>query len=202
VNYNGVAGEQQSLQWGPLFLVGVTPDLFSYDHDGYIASQLASNNSVWSVAFWHVLMEEMQIGGKSDQSGWGVYEESRIGGAIIATGHEHSYERTNLLSDMSSQTVVGSELVISPGETFAFVSGIGGSSLRDQERCFPSEFPYGCNGTWASIYAEQQNSEFGALFISFGVNDNPCLAHGYFKDINGDVIDDFFITSTLGGCPQ
>ena len=31
-------------------------------------------------------MKAMQVGGKSNATGWGVYEESRRAGAIIATG--------------------------------------------------------------------------------------------------------------------
>jgi hypothetical protein len=35
-----------------------------------------------------------------------IGEESRKGGAIIATAHEHAYSRTHLLSDMMNQIVV------------------------------------------------------------------------------------------------
>ncbi len=200
VSYTGVAGEMFSLTGEGVFLALVSPGLFPGDHAGFLTSQLAANNAIWSVASWHLLMREMQIGGKGNESGWEVYEAARAGGAIIATAHEHSYERTNLLSSMQNQTVVGPDLVLSEGQTFAFVSGLGGSSVRDQERCLPVTYPYGCDGVWASIYALQQNADFGALFIEFGYDDNPCLARGYFKDISGNVPDEFFVVSTLGGC--
>ena len=35
----------------------------------------------------------------------GQNENARIGGALIMTGHEHSYSRSNVLSDMTTQTV-------------------------------------------------------------------------------------------------
>ncbi len=147
----------------------------------------------------------MQVGGKDDAVGWGVYEESRLGGAIVVTGHEHSYHRTNLLSDMSEQTVASTsnDFAISRGETFAVVSGLGGKDVRDQERCFPTTFPYGCDNTWASIYTSDQDANFGAFFAEFNYLGDPCRAHFYFKDIDGNVPDEFFVTSTLGpcGCP-
>ena len=65
----------------------------------------------------------------------------------------------------------------------------------------PTESPYGCNGEWASVYAEQQGAKHGALFGVLGVDGDPCVAHFYFKDISGDVIDDFYTLSTLGPCP-
>jgi hypothetical protein len=39
------------------------------------------------------------------------------------------------------------------------------------------------------------------LFGVFHVDGDPCLAHFYFKDISGAIIDDFYTRSTLGPCP-
>ncbi len=207
VKWHGEAGMQYSFTYQGVYFVLTTPGMLGGGDAAYVADRLATpaaQAAVWRISGWHVLMRNMQIGGKSDESGWDVYENSRLGGAIIATAHEHSYERTNLLSDMSSQTVVGEDLVISEGETFAFVTGIGGSSIRDQERCVPTTWPYGCNGTWASIYASQQGATHGALFIEFNVEGNPRLARGYFKDIDGIVPDEFLVLSAVGpsaSCP-
>ena len=38
------------------------------------------------------------------------------------------------------------------------VSGIAGSSIREQKRCLPTTPPYGCQGEWASIYSADQES--------------------------------------------
>ena len=140
----------------------------------------------------------MQIGGKLDEMGWGVYEACREQGAIIATGHEHSYSRTATLLNMQDQIVspdwpepdvVG----VGPGETFAFVSGLGGRSIRYQSRCLPTTYPYGCNGVWASIYSTSQSAQYGALFIVFNIGGDPYKAHAYFKNISGQIIDEFDI---------
>ncbi len=203
VPWHGSAGDQFAFTYQGVYFVLTTPGLLGGGDADYVADRLASPESqaaAWRVSGWHVLMRNMQIGGKDDESGWPVYEDSRLGGAIIATAHEHSYERTNLLSDMSDQVVAGEELVISEGETFAFVSGLGGESIRNQELCFPTTPPYGCNGTWASVYADEQGATHGSLFLEFNVEGDPCRAFGYFKDIGGNVPDQFFVQSTCGPC--
>ena len=149
----------------------------------------------WKVCGWHKNQEAMQIGGKTDEMGWDVYEKCREHGAIITTGHEHSYERTRTLTDMESQTVdeecpTAEKACLSPGRTFAVVSGLGGVGIRDQERCLPAEPPYGCNGEWASIFASQQGADYGAFFVVFNVGGDRTRARGYFKTVKGDVVDE------------
>ncbi len=203
ISWHGDAGRQYSFTYQGIYFVLTTPGLLGSGDAAYVADRLASpagQAAAWRISGWHLLMRNLQIGGKSDESGWPVYENSRLGGAIIATGHEHSYQRTNLLSDMDTQAVAGEDLVISEGQTFAFVSGMGGQGIRDQERCLPTTPPYGCNGTWASVYAQQQGANHGALFLEFNYQGNPCLARGYFKDIDGNVPDQFFVRTTLGSC--
>ena len=174
-------------------------------HESYIRDQLSNNNSDWSICAWHKNHREMQVGGKSTEVGWGPYETCREEGAIIATSHEHSYSRTKTLVDMEQQTVDPdwpdpNDVRVVPGATFVFVSGLGGSSIRDQERCLPTTYPYGCNGEWASIYTSDQNAKFGVLFIEFHVDGDPAKARGYFKNVDGQIIDEFTIWGT--GVPQ
>jgi hypothetical protein len=149
-------------------------------------------------------MRDMQVGGKSDSTDWGVYEESRRGGAIIATGHEHSYSRTHLLSSMEQQTVASDAqplllreddptTIEDEGRTFAFVSGLGGKSIRDQERD---------GDWWASIYTSSQGAASGALFGVFNFEGDERRAYFYFKDIAGNIVDEFVVESTLGADPD
>jgi hypothetical protein len=87
-----------------------------------------------------------------------------------------------------------------PGKTFAFVSGIGGNGIRNQDRCLPTTYPYGggtgCNYIWANIYTSDQGAKYGALFITFNVNGNPNKASAYFKNIDGQIVDQFDITAS------
>jgi hypothetical protein len=164
----------------------------------FIRSQLAQDNSIWRICAWHKNQNAMQLGTKPDEVGWGPYEECRRDGAIIATGHEHSYSRTKTLSNIQRQTVDPlspnpSDLRVTAGSTFVLVSGLGGKSIRNQDRCLPTTPPYGCNREWASIYTSDQGAQYGALFIQFNVDGDPREARGYFKDINGDIVDTFTI---------
>ncbi|MEE9606183.1 MAG: right-handed parallel beta-helix repeat-containing protein, partial [Myxococcota bacterium] len=211
IPWHGDLGVQSSFEYAGIFFVLTAPGIFGAGdgyHDLYIRDQLVANDSIWRISSWHKNMRNMQVGGKGDSTGWGVYEESRRGGAIIATGHEHSYSRTHLLSDAETQTVASSAnpLVLvednpgtpaDEGRTFAFVSGLGGASIRDQERCLPATPPYGCQGEWASIYTQNQGANFGALFGVFNHQGIPNLAYFYFKDIDGNVVDSFFVESSL-----
>ncbi|MGH7494261.1 MAG: DUF7594 domain-containing protein [bacterium] len=206
VTWDGDLGVKSSFNYKGIFFLLTGADVLGSDHDIYIRDKLAADRSIWSISSWHKNMKAMQVGGKGNETGWGVYEESRKGGAIIATSHEHSYQRTHLLSSCQNQTVASTSdtLVVTKdrigtvedeGRTFVFVSGLGGQSIRDQERCLPSIPPYGCNGEWASIYTSTQAAAHGALFGIFNYNGNTRLAHFYFKAINGVVPDDFYVLS-------
>jgi hypothetical protein len=201
ITWDGDLGVKSSLRYKGIFIVLVAPGISGSGHDVYIRERLAGDDSLWSICSWHKNMNEIQVGEKPDETGWGVYEESRSGGAIIATAHEHSYSRTHLLDNITNQTVAGRSdtLVIAKGRTFVFVSGLGGKSIRSQKRCLPSSPPYGCNGAWASIYTADQNAKHGALFGVFNLDGVPNRARFYFKDIDGRIVDEFFVFSDVEG---
>ncbi|MHC4414321.1 MAG: metallophosphoesterase [Planctomycetota bacterium] len=214
IDWEGDLGVRSAHTYQGILFILTAPDIFGdgdADHAPYIRDRLAASDAIWRISSWHMLMEAMQIGGKSDQSGWGVYEESRRGGAIIATAHEHSYARTHPLTSCPDQSVattastftIGRDDVTTPadeGVTFVFHSGLGGKSIRDQERCLPTEPPYGCGGEWAGIYTSDQDADYGALFGMFNHAGDPCLARFYFKAIDGTVPDEFVVRSTNGSC--
>lgn len=168
------------------------------DQPEAITPFLEGENHIWKICQWHQNQQAMQVGGKSDEMGWGVYEACREQGAIIETGHEHSYERTRTLTSTIQQVTDSTcpnpnELCVGPGRTFVNVVGLGGNSVRPQLRCLPATFPYGCSQEWASIYTSNQNGNYGAQFITFNVDGDPTKAVGYFKDVAGNVIDNFTV---------
>ncbi len=128
----------------------------------------------------------MQLGGKDDDVGWRAYEACREGGAIVATAHEHSYSRTHLMDHFKSRSVASrsSILVLEKGRSFAFVSGLGGKSIRDQERD---------GDWWAARYTEDQGADDGALFCTFSADRATC----HFRDISGRVPDRFEIINAV-----
>jgi len=195
ITWDGNLGVKSSFVFNGIFFVLTGPDVFGSGHAEYIRDKLAEDNSIWSISSWHKNMRLMQVGGKPDATGWEVYEESRKGGAIIATGHEHTYSRTHLLNSCQNQTVASTSdtLTLSiddpvtsedEGKTFVFVSGLGGRNVRNQE--------LGGNW-WASIYTSTQEANHGALFGILNYEGKEGFAKFYFKDIAGVVPDEFYV---------
>ena len=208
ITWSGRLGVRSSFHYKGIFFVLTSPGITSGFDDGrsdlYIRDQLVADTSVWSICSWHKNMRLMQVGSKEDETGWGVYEEARKGGAIMATAHEHSYSRTHLLSSMSAQTVASTSnmLHLTEGNSFAFVSGLGGRSIRAQSVT---------GSWWASAYAStclpgdqvcQPNASSGALFGVFNVDGQPNKAVFYFKDIKGRVVDQFVVISDVETFPK
>lgn len=185
VQCTGRYAEQMTCQLGNVHIVlsAIGASGNRSDHESYITNSLNdAPNGDWRICAWHKNQRDMQVGGKSDEVGWTAYETCRQQGAIISTGHEHSYSRTHLLSDMNSQQIAStsSNFTVEEGKTFAFVSGLGGIGTRDQER----------NGDWwASIYTSTQGARYGAMFATFYDD----YAEFYFKTINGEIIDQFTV---------
>jgi hypothetical protein len=159
-------------------------------HATYIKEQFANDNHIWRICSWHKNMNKMQMGTKGDDTGWGVYDNCREAGAIIATGHEHSYSRTYLMSSFENQTIANqsSTLELEEGKSFAFVSGIAGKNIRNQDQNWP----------WmAAVFTSDQDANFGALFCTFNINGQANRATCFFKDIDGVVPDRFELVSKL-----
>lgn len=175
-------------------------------HESYIREQLTRSKHEWRICSWHKNQSDMQAGGKGDSVGWTAYQACQNGGAIVATGHEHSYSRTMNLRDLGNRGAGHGasppldQLTVKPGQTFVFVSGLGGKSKRD----YHSE--HDTDTWWATIYTSNlyvengttvsgYSYDFGALFITFNVGGDSRKAEGYFKTINGQVIDEFSVRS-------
>jgi len=148
-----------------------------------------SQGNRWRICTWHKNQTKMQTGGKSNATGWGVYNACLQAGAMIATGHEHAYSRTHLMDDFETQSVVHTNSVMNlkPGNSIAFVSGLGGIGIRSQKRS---------GDWWASIYTSTQGANYGALFCEFGVSTADC----YFKAVDGSIPDRFTL-KLPGGAP-
>ena len=203
ITWSGDLGVQSSFHYKGLFFVMTAPGIEGgYDNgnsDTYIRDQLAADTSAWSICSWHKNQTLMQVGGKPDETGWGVYEEARKGGAIIATAHEHSYSRTHLMNSVINHSVAdgSNSFALNKGNTFAFVSGLGGNGVRPQL--------IGGNW-WASIYTStclpadpvcKPNGTFGALFGTFNVDGQANKAAFYFKDVAGRTVDSFTVFSNV-----
>jgi hypothetical protein len=199
IPWSGDLGIQSSFVYLGIHFVLTGPDVQGTGHDAYIRDTFAASASPWRISSWHKNMRLMQTEHKADETGWGVYEEARRAGAIIVTGHAHTYSRTHLLSSMQSQVVASTSETLAvrrddpsssadEGASIAIVSGLGGRSIRDQH----------VSGDWfASVYTSTQNATFGALFGIFNYQGDPTLARFYFKNIAGVVVDSFYVRSPI-----
>src|SRR3989344_2298546 len=198
------------------------------DDPTFINSSLTGDTHIWKVCSWHHNMNDFQAGGKGDEAGWPSYQMCQKYGAIAATGHEHSYSRTYTLNGTHSNgnhTVEGPPNVLqlssgTPGKNFVFVSGMGGREIRDYHTAEHNDDKW-----WASLYAINRYckntctksdfsgqdlardltppntaSKYGATFITFHVDGNPCKARGYTKMTTGEVIDEFEVYAESDIC--
>jgi predicted phosphodiesterase len=207
IHWAGSLGELASVEWNGVLFLLTAPHVLQ-DGDAvsapFIRSAAAAdaNRHPWRFSTWHVLMRAMQAGGKGNESGWGVYEESRKAGAVIATAHEHSYSRTHLLLNMQTQTIAyaGSPLTLldddlstplDEGRSFAFVSGLGGQSIRNQEVS---------GAHFAKVYTSDQSATYGALFCTLNgpPRFNPYAGLCEFINVGGQIVDSFEIFSMTG----
>ena len=195
-NCKGDLGVNSSCTYKGLFFVLSGVGTLDSGRVSYIREALASegaSESLWRICSWHKNRRLMQVGTKSDEVGWEPYDECRRGGAIIATGHEHSYSRTHLMSSFETQSIVSKSAVlhVDEGKSFAFVSGLAGASIRGQDDQLAS------NPWWAAVHTSAQGANYGALFCNFNDNGVANKAVCYFKDLNGVIADVFEVVVGL-----
>ncbi len=175
----------------------------SADQVNFIEDTLASSDAIFKVCNWHKNQNQMQVGTKSNEVGWVPYQTCMEEGAIISTGHEHSYSRTKTLTDIGNSgnahgaTGAFNTLTLGSGQSFVFVSGLAGAGIR------PFASSHASESWWASYYTSDRWYEngvtmsgtgaYGALFIRFYVDGDPNKARAYFKDVNGRIVDEFTI---------
>lgn len=185
----GDVGVKATCQFENLDIVQVAPGVSEVEgvsaddnYADFIRSSFSNTSDRWRICSWHKNQKRLQTGSKSDATGWDVYDACLDAGAMIAVAHEHAYSRSYLLSDFKNQTIVhkNNDMTLQSGQSFMFVSGLGGREARDQKRG---------GDWWASIYTASQGATSGALFCEF----ENAKAECYFKAIDGSVPDQFVV---------
>lgn len=218
----GELGVKSSCTYEGLFIILSGAGAMGEGHPEYLSKTLDEGKEfLWRIGSWHKNQHDMQVGGKRDEPGWEVYKHCQDAGAIIVTGHEHSYSRSFTLTDLGNESAghgaTGDPdlMVVGEGKTFVLVNGLGGKSGRDYH-CEQHED----DTWWATIFArnywltngkvmekncsiletngkqyEQTVQEYndGVLFITFNVGGKSHLAWGEFLTVEGDRIDGFWI---------
>jgi hypothetical protein len=123
------------------------------------------------VCSWHKNQNDMQVGSKSDEVGRNAYRECQNAGAIVSTGHEHSYSRTLALTDVGNRaaghgtTGAHGLVTMNAGRNFVFVSGLAGVGIRDYEASGHDDDTW-----WSSYYASKRVHHHRPLTPASAVN--------------------------------
>ncbi len=205
VEWEGDLGVMSKIKYKGLSIVMVSPgitgwNLFSDTHARYIRKNLKNDTSTWRICAWHKNQHKMQVSKKGNETYWGVYEECRKRGAIIVTGHSHTYSRSHLLKSIKNQRVssLSNNLELAPGLSFVVVSGLGGGGRKKRGgTSFSAQYRKPTDPWWASVYTADQKAKNGALFCEFNKDGALRFAECYFKNIKGKIIDQFTITSKV-----
>lgn len=202
---SGATGVQQTCTFRGVTLVlsgiGTAPSIPADDaaHLSWMSSALSNATTAWKVCVWHKNQREMQVGGKSDEVGWGAYQTCQQAGAVIATAHEHSYGRTKTLTAIGSgnhgMQGDGSVVELGLGTTFVFHSGIGGNDIRTYNQqnwsWFASYYTSDAYMKNTKVITSRPAGIAGLLILTFNVGNDPTNARGVFRLVSGTAIDEF-----------
>ena len=101
-------GVRHTCTWKGATIVQIAPGVFNEtrgvyrnlsgigdaDFVSYIRDAFTKYPSPWRIRSWHKNQHLIQTGDKTDETGWGVYNECLRQSTMVMTGHEHSYERS------------------------------------------------------------------------------------------------------------
>lgn len=186
----GEVGVKQKCEYEGILFALTAMGMSGSGHAQFIDETFTNTPALFKVCVWHYNQTLMQVGDKDDQAGWEGYETCRKHGAMIITAHEHSYSRTHLMSGLEKQTIADTtnNLALEPGKSFVTVTGLGGKSIRGQSRS---------DAWWAKIYTSDQGAKNGAVFCTYNIDGNPRKAKCVFKNVAGEVVDDYTVESKL-----
>ena len=160
----------------------------------------------WRFCIHHLTSAKLSAGDKRRDNMIlaGITDACRKHGAIIFSGHHHMYSRTKLLSSVgyggknkknvaydSHANADNTQYVLTEGTTMSITTGMGG-------------YDGSCNGlysnsSWMEKCISHPSTHRGAVIAEFHGTNNVGTFQYLNSKANGEVVDEFQITSTLGG---
>ncbi|MGE3668678.1 MAG: metallophosphoesterase [Polyangiaceae bacterium] len=179
--------------------------LMGSGHEDFLRQELGVSTNIWRMCGWHVNQRDLQLGGKGNEAGYGVYQRCQAEGAFVVNGHEHSYGRTLTLTDVGNMghgaTGDWDLINLAQGRTYVIVNGAGGIGLRDYEASNHDDDTW-----WSSGYASNVTindgvrtasanigDAAGVVIMEFGVDGDPRKARGEYRTVKGRIIDEWEI---------
>jgi len=156
------------------------------NHVDFVDSAFRNVPAMWRHVCWHKNQKNMQLGTKNDETGYAIYEISRVHGAVAITGHEHSYCRSRNMARYSASPLVADlnrDLRLRDGQNYLIVTGLGGQSIRAWTP------PLQDNPWWASAWASNNGVQRSTTICTYNVNGNPRQADCIQIDVNGRTYD-------------
>lgn len=187
---SGNTGVKAKCSFGNIDVVHIAPGIYEVpgvnaddNYAEFISSSFSNNDNQWKICSWHKPHRALQTSDRQGPDDWDIYDSCLDAGAMVALAHSHAYSRTFLLSDYPTQRIVhrGQDMVLQPGQSFAFVSGLGGRDAVAQELSADH---------FAAVYTATQGAKAGALFCTFESTTADC----YFKAVDGAVPDQFTLS--------
>lgn len=148
----------------------------------------------------------MQVGDKSDETGYNVYNLCSEEGSLTVTGHNHAYGRSHALGDVSQQEVTDEcenkldglciydlydgQSIVSTAPFLLITSQVAVVGLGGRDTEHPLNEEISVMPHWAKAFT----GESGALFCKYNYKGQANLAYCYFKSIKGTIVDEFYYT--------
>jgi len=168
-------------------------------------SEKRSQKVRWRFCIQHMTSAKLSSGDKNRDNMVlaRITDTCRKHGAIILSGHHHLYSRTKMLQSVGSESgedpipvddanADESKFVVSEGVTMSITTGMGG-------------YDGGCNGkywnaTWMDRCIARPSDHRGAIIAEFEETNTRIGNFRYMNSLkNGNVVDEFQITSRLPG---
>jgi len=158
----------------------------------------------WKLCSWHrshwFLNPEDGQGGTTNTNGmpYSAFADCAREGALIANGHIHSYWRTWVLTDFTPDdyTVLyqndSSSLVVGLNKTVILGNGVAGEGIG--ACCTRPDCLAWFSSILCSNYPAADPCGFGTTFCKFNLNGQANEAYCYFKQIDGRIRDEFYLT--------
>ena len=189
----GEYGVKMACYYKGLYFILSGVGTMGVEHVEYIDAAFSAQPAIWKVCSWHKNQNAYQTGGKSNEVGYAAYDICREHGAIVATGHEHSYARSYMMNDYQAHSVANydEDLVLTEGESFVFCSGLAGKSIREWVDDL-NENPW-----WASCAASDNGVSDGSLLCTFNIDGDARAGYCEFVDRTGVKWDAFNVSTAL-----